>query len=171
MTDNTSAKDLRSLLKSVETAGWDYARIELDGLTIVVSKDADPSIETVSPPAVAVASAQEIIAVPAALVSSIQVKAPIESPSMSVDALTFEDVTTVGSPSIGLFWRSPKPGAPHFIEVGQEVSADDTVCIIEVMKLMTHVKAGHDGTIARIHPSNGDMVEYGTPLVDIAPTQ
>ena len=171
MTDNTSAKDLRSLLKSVETAGWDYARIELDGLTIVVSKDADPSIETVSPPAVAVASAQEIIAVPAALVSSIQVKAPIESPSMSVDVLTFEDVTTVGSPSIGLFWRSPKPGAPHFIEVGQEVSADDTVCIIEVMKLMTHVKAGHDGTIARIHPSNGDMVEYGTPLVDIAPTQ
>jgi acetyl-CoA carboxylase biotin carboxyl carrier protein len=118
-----------------------------------------------------VASAQEIIAVPAALVSSIQVKAPIESPSMSVDVLTFEDVTTVGSPSIGLFWRSPKPGAPHFIEVGQEVSADDTVCIIEVMKLMTHVKAGHDGTIARIHPSNGDMVEYGTPLVDIAPTQ
>ena len=169
MTENASAKDLRSLLKSVETAGWDYARIELDGLTIVVSKDANPSIEAVAPPAAEVAAAQQLDDAQASPNPPISAQAPIESPSISMAGPTFEDVTTVGSPSIGLFWRSPKPGAPHFIEVGQEVSADDTVCIIEVMKLMTHVKASHDGTIARIHPSNGDMVEYGTPLVDIAP--
>ena len=169
MSENARAKDLKSLLESVETAGWDYARIELDGLTIVVSKDADRGIDTVTPPTADVTSEQGVVNVPVSPAPSIPAKVPVAAPPTPADAPSFEGAATVGSPSIGLFWRSPKPGAPHFIEVGQEVTADDTVCIIEVMKLMTHVKAGHDGTIARIHPSNGDMVEYGTPLVDIVP--
>ena len=169
MSENARAKDLKSLLESVETAGWDYARIELDGLTIVVSKDADPGIHTVIPATAEVAREQGLGNVPVSPSPSIPAKVPVAAPPTPADAPSFEGAATVGSPSIGLFWRSPKPGAPHFIEVGQEVSADDTVCIIEVMKLMTHVRAGHDGTIARIHPSNGDMVEYGTPLVDIVP--
>lgn len=168
MTNDRSAKDLRSLLKSVETAGWDYARIELDGLTIVVSKDGDPTIETRAltegqkgePIKPATAHLPEEDSIPE-FATTEEVADPIDEPLHG-------DITTVGSPSIGLFWRSPKPGAPHFIEVGQVVTADDTLCIIEVMKLITHVKAGHDGTITRIHPSNGDMVEYATPLVDIA---
>jgi acetyl-CoA carboxylase biotin carboxyl carrier protein len=75
----------------------------------------------------------------------------------------------VTAPSVGLFWRSPKPGAPPFVEVGDEVGPDDTVCIVEVMKLMNHVRAGVAGTVAAVHPENGQMVEHGDPLFTIEP--
>jgi acetyl-CoA carboxylase biotin carboxyl carrier protein len=75
----------------------------------------------------------------------------------------------VTAPSVGLFWRSPKPGAPPFVDVGDEVRADDTVCIVEVMKLMNHVRAGVAGTVRAVHPENGQMVEHGDPLFTIEP--
>jgi acetyl-CoA carboxylase biotin carboxyl carrier protein len=75
----------------------------------------------------------------------------------------------VTAPSVGLFWRSPKPGAPPFVEVGDEVGPDDTVCIVEVMKLMNHVRAGTAGTVRAVHPENGQMVEHGDPLFTIGP--
>ncbi len=73
----------------------------------------------------------------------------------------------VESPSVGLFWRAPSPGAPPFVEVGQEVAEGDTLAIVEVMKLMNHVVAPVAGTVAAIVPGNGDSVEYGSPLVVI----
>jgi acetyl-CoA carboxylase biotin carboxyl carrier protein len=77
----------------------------------------------------------------------------------------------VTAPSVGLFWRSPKPGAPPFVEVGDEVGPDDTVCIVEVMKLMNHVRAGVAGTVLAVHPENGQMVEHGDPLFTVEPAR
>jgi acetyl-CoA carboxylase biotin carboxyl carrier protein len=71
----------------------------------------------------------------------------------------------VTAPSIGLFWESSQPGAPPFVEVGQMVGADDTVCIIEVMKLMNHVKAGVAARVLSIAVENGQMVEFGDLLM------
>ena len=67
--------------------------------------------------------------------------------------------TVVESPSVGLFWRAPSPGAPPFVEVGATVSDGDTLGIVEVMKLMNHVKAGVDGTVRGVHADNGSMIE------------
>jgi acetyl-CoA carboxylase biotin carboxyl carrier protein len=75
--------------------------------------------------------------------------------------------TVVESPSVGLFWRAPSPGAPPFIEVGQTVSEGDTLAIVEVMKLMNHVVAPVAGEVKAIVPENGGAVEYGQPLVVI----
>ncbi len=72
------------------------------------------------------------------------------------------------APTLGLFWCSPQPGAPPFVEVGQRVGPDDTVCIVEVMKLMSHVKAGVAGVVAAIPVENGAMVEHGDTLVVIS---
>jgi acetyl-CoA carboxylase biotin carboxyl carrier protein len=79
------------------------------------------------------------------------------------------DGQKVTSPSLGLFWRSPQPGAPSFVEVGQQVDAEDTVCIVEVMKLMNHVKAGVSGKVVAILVDNGAMVEFGQTLVVVEP--
>ena len=49
------------------------------------------------------------------------------------------------------------------------MSADDTVAIVEVMKLMSHVKAGVAGTVVAVLVENGAMVEHGDTLVLIAP--
>jgi acetyl-CoA carboxylase biotin carboxyl carrier protein len=73
----------------------------------------------------------------------------------------------VESPSVGLFWRAPSPGAPPFVEVGATVNEGDTLAIVEVMKLMNHVVAPAAGEVKAIVPENGEAVEYGQPLVVI----
>jgi biotin carboxyl carrier protein len=70
---------------------------------------------------------------------------------------------------VGLFWRAPAPGAPPFVEVGQDVAAGDTVAIVEVMKLMNHVASPIDGVVAEILVENGAPVEFGQGLVVVAP--
>ncbi len=70
----------------------------------------------------------------------------------------------VKSPMVGTFYRSPSPGAEAFVEVGQAVSAGDTLCIIEAMKLMNEIEADQGGVIKAILVENGQPVEYGEPL-------
>jgi acetyl-CoA carboxylase biotin carboxyl carrier protein len=77
--------------------------------------------------------------------------------------------TVVESPSVGLFWRSPAPGAPPFVDVGAQVAAGDTLAIVEVMKLMNHVVAPAPGVVQAVLAENGARVEYGQPLFTIDP--
>jgi biotin carboxyl carrier protein len=76
----------------------------------------------------------------------------------------------VVSPSPGILWRSPEPGLPPFAEVGDVVQASATVCIVEVMKLMNHVKAGVSGEIVAVYGGNGAAVDKGQALFAIVPT-
>lgn len=76
----------------------------------------------------------------------------------------------VVAPSPGIFWRSPQPGSPPFADVGHTVDASATLCIIEVMKLMTHVKAGISGEIVGVYGQNGVAVQKGQVLFGIAPS-
>ena len=77
--------------------------------------------------------------------------------------------TVIESPSVGLFWRSPAPGAPPFVEGGTHVAAGDTLAIVEVMKLMNHVVAPAPGIVQAVLAENGARVEYGQPLFTIDP--
>ncbi len=71
-----------------------------------------------------------------------------------------EGLVAIKAPMLGTFYRTPKPGAPPFVEVGAMVNRDDPVCIIEVMKLFNTVKAGVQGRIAQICAEQGRLVEY-----------
>ncbi|HEX4729902.1 MAG TPA: biotin/lipoyl-containing protein [Solirubrobacterales bacterium] len=77
--------------------------------------------------------------------------------------------TRIESPSVGLFWRAPSPGAPPFVEVGQQVAAGATVAIVEVMKLMNQVTSPVDGVVTGILVENGASVEFGQPIVVVDP--
>jgi acetyl-CoA carboxylase biotin carboxyl carrier protein len=77
--------------------------------------------------------------------------------------------TVIESPSVGLFWRSPAPGAPPFVDAGTHVAAGDTLAIVEVMKLMNHVVAPAPGVVQAVLAENGARVEYGQPLFTIDP--
>ncbi len=70
----------------------------------------------------------------------------------------------VKSPMVGTFYRSPSPGAKAFVEVGQSVSAGETLCIIEAMKLLNEIEADASGIVKAILVENGQPVEYGQPL-------
>jgi acetyl-CoA carboxylase biotin carboxyl carrier protein len=75
----------------------------------------------------------------------------------------------VRAPMMGTFYRSPAPGAPPFISVGQPVEADTTVCIIEVMKLMNSIAAGVQGVVTHVLVDDGYPVNAGAPLVVLDP--
>jgi acetyl-CoA carboxylase biotin carboxyl carrier protein len=71
---------------------------------------------------------------------------------------------TLKSPMVGTFYRSPSPGAPSFVEVGQSVSKGQTLCIIEAMKLLNEIESDKAGVVKAIPVENGQPVEYGQPL-------
>ena len=80
-----------------------------------------------------------------------------------------EGVVAIRAPMMGTFYRAPAPGEKQFVEEGQRVRADDTVCLIEVMKLFNSIRAGVDGEVVKIIAENGGLVEFDQPLIFIAP--
>lgn len=70
----------------------------------------------------------------------------------------------VKSPMVGTFYRAPSPDAKTFVDIGSSVSAGDTLCIIEAMKLLNEIEADKSGVIKAILVENGQPVEYGEPL-------
>ncbi len=74
----------------------------------------------------------------------------------------------VKSPMVGTFYRAPNPESKAFVEVGQSVTAGETLCIIEAMKLLNEIESDHSGVIKAILVENGQPVEYGEPLFVIA---
>lgn len=73
------------------------------------------------------------------------------------------------SPMMGMFYASPSPGAPPFVQVGDIVTEHSIVGIIEVMKVMSSIEAGVAGRISTILIENGKLVEYKQPLFLIGP--
>ena len=78
-----------------------------------------------------------------------------------------ENLSFIQSPMVGTFYRSPAPGKPPFVEIGQKVKKGDTVCKIEAMKMMNQVKSEFDGKIVDIKVENGQPVEFNESLVSI----
>ncbi len=88
---------------------------------------------------------------------------PGSTPPPAEDALP-ANVKPINSPMVGTFYRSPAPDAPPFVNVGDRVKEDTTLCIVEAMKLMNELKAEIRGRIFKILAENGQPVEYGQPL-------
>jgi acetyl-CoA carboxylase biotin carboxyl carrier protein len=80
-----------------------------------------------------------------------------------------DGLASVPAPLPGTFYRAPRPGANPFVEVGDEVTADTVVAIVETMKLMNSVHAGTAGRVARICAGNGEFAPLGTTLMLIEP--
>lgn len=74
---------------------------------------------------------------------------------------------TIVSPMVGTFYRRSTPGEPCFIEVNDTVQINQTVCIIEAMKLMNEIKAETQGVIVEILVNDGDIVDCGQALMKI----
>ena len=76
--------------------------------------------------------------------------------------------TVVAAPLAGTFFRSPAPGEPPFVEVGDTVAVGDVLCIVESMKMMNRVPSDKAGQIAAVLVDNGRAIESGTALFRIA---
>ncbi|KAK4436993.1 Biotin carboxyl carrier protein of acetyl-CoA carboxylase 1, chloroplastic [Sesamum alatum] len=72
-------------------------------------------------------------------------------------------------PMAGNFYRSPAPGAPPFVKVGDKVQKGQVICIIEAMKLMNEIEADQSGTVVEILVDDGKPVSVDLPLFIIEP--
>ncbi|HZZ47837.1 MAG TPA: biotin/lipoyl-containing protein [Pseudonocardia sp.] len=75
----------------------------------------------------------------------------------------------VEAPSVGIFWAAPSPGAPPFVNIGDDVNEGSTLCIVEVMKLMNHLKSPAVGRVVDVLVKNGDSLVAGQPVFVIDP--
>ncbi len=71
----------------------------------------------------------------------------------------------VRSPLIGVFYRSPAPDAPPFVEIGDTVEKGQTVCIVEAMKVFNEIKAEWRGRVVAVPAEDGSLVQAGEPLL------
>lgn len=76
---------------------------------------------------------------------------------------------SIKSPMVGSFYRASSPEADPFVKVGDVVTPESTVCIIEAMKVMNEIKAEVKGRISKIMIENGEAVEFGQSLFEIEP--
>lgn len=110
------------------------------------------------------AAAAPVYAAPAA---AAPVATPVAAPAAAAPAAApaARDLSNAQkSPMVGTFYRAPGPNAAAFVEVGKQVKAGDTLCIIEAMKLMNEIEAEKSGVVKEILVENGTPVEYGEPL-------
>ncbi len=141
-----SHEDVREILRIIDESPVDELRIETEGFSLHVRRD----------PA---ARAQPAPGLP-----------PLGPPAARPDgAPAANGSVAIESPMLGTFYRAEGPGQEPFVEVGDQVSPDTTVCIIEVMKMMNSVPAGVTGTIVEICQRNAELVEYGAPLFRVEP--
>lgn len=96
-----------------------------------------------------------------------QVSAPAAPAQAEAPAVDDPSIKLIKSPMVGTFYRAASPDNPPFTEKGTHVSADDTVCIIEAMKVMNEITADITGTIVEVLVENGKGVEYGQPLFKV----
>nr|YP_010619110.1 Acetyl-CoA carboxylase, biotin carboxyl carrier protein [Pterosiphonia complanata]WAX03123.1 Acetyl-CoA carboxylase, biotin carboxyl carrier protein [Pterosiphonia complanata] len=75
--------------------------------------------------------------------------------------------STIISPMVGTFYKSPLPNEPSFIEIGETVKPKQIVCIIEAMKLMNEIESEVTGEVVEILVKDGDIVDCGQALIKI----
>ena len=95
------------------------------------------------------------------------VAAPAAAPAAAAPAV--EAAASAGievpSPLVGTFYRAPSPDSAPFVQVGDRVTPDTVIGIIEAMKVMNEIKAEKSGIVESIPAENGQIVEYGQPLL------
>jgi acetyl-CoA carboxylase biotin carboxyl carrier protein len=153
--------DLAILLDLFKSGGWNDFRIDTPALSVRLSNDPRSGD-----------------ARPTTSVTPLTVEAaPPEAAPVATRAAPAVPVTSnpswraVIAPNLGTFYRSPKPGSAPFVEIGDMVTADTEICLLEVMKLFTSVTAGVAGVVRAIVARDAELVEGGQILFHIEPQE
>jgi acetyl-CoA carboxylase biotin carboxyl carrier protein len=142
-------KDIKTLIDLMKKNDLTELEIEKEGFKIALKR----GLETVVPSATPQATLPAPVAAQPPAVAIAATPAPTQPPGKEII-----------SPMVGTFYRSPSPESPAYVEVGQDVSEDTVVCIIEAMKVMNEIKAETRGVIAEVLVETGKPVQFGQPL-------
>jgi len=148
--------DIRKVKKLIEL-------LEESGISEIEIKEGEESVRISRNSPATAAPFMAPMAMPAAAPAPV---APVAAPA--APAADEADAVPAGhavkSPMVGTFYRAPSPEAAEFVQVGQSVSAGETLCIIEAMKILNQIEADKSGVIKAILIENGEPVEYDQPM-------
>ncbi|MCM3215424.1 acetyl-CoA carboxylase biotin carboxyl carrier protein [Niallia taxi] len=145
-------KDLINLINDSNISDFVY---ENEGAKVEIKKNR-PEVQAI---AAVSAPAQQVQAVQPQAAPVVQEEVA-QAPAVSSN----ENLHKVTSPMVGTFYQSATPDAPAYVSVGDKVSKDTVVCIVEAMKLFNEITAEVEGEIVEILVKDGELVEYGEPL-------
>lgn len=143
--DTSLVKDLAKLINEHELAEIEY---DTEGLRVRVTRTPSGGFAVAAP----------VAAVPAAA------PAPVSAPAVSAPAAEVKG-DAIKSPMVGVIYAAPEPGAAPYVSVGDTVSADQTLFLVEAMKTFNPVKAPRAGKVVQIMVADHDPVEYDQPLL------
>lgn len=149
--------ELRELAELINEHGFTDFEFENENIRIRLSKmTAAPIMQAVQPTL-------------AAPVAASQTSAPLTQTETIAEstATADDDLYKITSPIVGTFYSAPSPDKEPYVQEGDHVSENTTVCIVEAMKLMNEIQAEVSGKVVKIYVENGQPVEYGQPLFGI----
>ena len=163
-------KEIIELLDFISASPIEEFRLEIGANRLFISKNADGAVrfEQTADTGRSDAASQEQ---PQAANETIVKEKLRQESARAQPAAAPEGLEQVTAPLLGIYYQAPEPGTAPFVQVGDKVKEDTTVCLIEVMKLFNAVKAGIRGTVEQVLVNNGDMVEFGQPLFLIRPDE
>ena len=157
-------KDIQNLIKFVAKSGASEVKLEMEDIKITVKTGSGKTETTILQSAVSPAQ----MPVVSQVVPQVEPVAPAAPAAAAVE----EDskLVTITSPIIGTFYRKPSPDKANFVEIGDSVSADSVVCVIEAMKLFNEIESEVSGKIVKILVEDSSPVEFGQPLFLVDPS-
>ena len=155
-------KDIKAIIDLMKKNDLSVFEMEKEGFRLKLQKGAGEQTIFAPPPAL-----PPVVALPVSpatpTADSGAATAPTAPPAAPVEAASKE----ITSPMVGTFYRAASPESPPFAEIGQQVSEDTVVCIIEAMKVMNEIKAEVKGVIAEVVAENGKPVQFGQTLFKV----
>ncbi len=152
-----SPDDVRDVLRVLDSSGLDELHLELADLSLTVRRRQGAGGWTAE---------QQVVRAPVVEHTAAPVAAAEAAPAQ---ADVGEGLVAVHPPLLGTFYRAPQPGAPPFVDVGDQVSEESVVGVVETMKMMTPVHAGVRGTVAEFRLGNGEFAEADAVLLLVKP--
>lgn len=166
MSGKDAISDIEKLIAEFEASGLRELHARHGDFEVYLSSDADAS--GLDGAAVSSGTGTTVRHV-AAKAPPPSAPAPAAVSAPVAEASFPEGSVVVRAPYLGTFYRSPKPGAPAYVEVGQRVNQDSEMCLVEVMKLFTAVRASCNGTLQAVLANDGEMVAADQPLFVVIP--
>ncbi|MDH6537166.1 acetyl-CoA carboxylase biotin carboxyl carrier protein [Aurantimicrobium minutum] len=157
MSETPSWQELLDLVEQLNNSDYENASVQFGNVSVRLSKN-----ENFTDAPAAVVAAPAPTAAPVATAPAAPAPA---APAPAAPAVPAGD--TIDAPMIGVFYRRPSPGADEFVKPGDTVTAETTIGIIEIMKLMNPVVAGKAGVLGEFLVEDSNAVEFGQPLVQI----
>jgi len=154
-------EEIKSIVKLMSENDLTEFKIESEDMHLCIRRGASGIAPAAVPASVVQLQPQAAAVQTAAVPAPAPAAAPVSAPA---PAAAPDKNKIIESPIVGTFYRSSTPGSDAFVKVGSKVEADQTVCIIEAMKVMNEIKAEKSGVIKEILVENGEPVEFGQPL-------